>query len=344
MLKVTLYGKPSYAYSIINKAITQVKHSADLNLELVEIEDTETIVAKGIGKIPAVGLGEEEHSIDEATVQDFKEGIILKILQAADYGSLQRIIVPLDNSSSSLNALVFARMIAEQNGGIVTAINFLDTSSRFYNRPNQITVQSVVAPIQKAVSDKFSTNIQSLRTAKSDLPIEPIFLTSDPLETIIELSNARPNNLLILGYHPEHHILEGIEFRDLPKVACPVLLLPVSWEPQEIKNILYYAESTLPSSSTDEIKLEDPKFLSNGPMQKATNGIIKSTWFPSTNSKKDFFPDNKELTALKNYCINTEVDMLVINRRREPLKKENNYIRLSEVFLLEIGCPLLLRS
>lgn len=299
MTALTIYGKPTYAYSVLKNAISSTIKEANLGVYLHENHNTSDILSRGISKIPAVSINQKIHNITDEAIHNYVDKVVLRLLEQEDFGSLLRIIVPVNNACSSLHGLIYAKKLSTQLNSIVTAINYVDNATEQHRTHSQITVDTVDS-YQNGTTE-FAKNLYLLRDDNNLLPVQPKFIARNPSQLITNMANARKNNLVILSYDPRTELLDGLEIEQLTAIDCPIIIVPRNYSSSCISNILYYTNNT--HSQIGDITVKNITGL------EFVNKNIQLTTL-STLHKPVL--SNENLTVLKKHCDETEVDLITV--------------------------------
>lgn len=143
----------------------------------------------------------------------------------------QRILVPVDISEHSGEALQYARHVAEYSGGTVHPLHVVPTDetdlllrdvyeAREGTRVNHVTAEKVANQKLRALAQEHLSGV----------PYETeLHVSGDPATTILEVERAVGADLLIMathGFHGIFHLLLGsLTEKMMRESSCPVLSL-----------------------------------------------------------------------------------------------------------------------
>ena len=133
-VRVSIYGKASSAYLSLKSAV--LSHSVDRvpSIELAEVSDTSKFIDENLKRIPACKVNERWVLPDEGEHAHFIGRVKFAISMEQQRSVLQNILVPIDLSKNSANALLYAAALAKE----------LDL---------QVTILHVIHPVQATSID-----------------------------------------------------------------------------------------------------------------------------------------------------------------------------------------------
>jgi nucleotide-binding universal stress UspA family protein len=143
----------------------------------------------------------------------------------------QNVLVPVDISEHSVEALGYARRIAEYSGGTVYPLHIVPTDetelllrdvyeAREGARANHITAEKVAGQKLNRLAQEYLSGVRY----QAELHV-----SGDPATTILEVERAVGADLLIMathGFHGVFHLLLGsLTEKMMRESSCPVLSL-----------------------------------------------------------------------------------------------------------------------
>ena len=136
--------------------------------------------------------------------------------------SLKRILVPIDFSSPSLEALRYAKRLAGQSGAsidllfVAEHVIYMGDSVAFPNPPMLEEMKGKLTGLARDEVDEL-------------VPIYPHVLTGKPFAEIVKLAHDRASDLIVIGTHGRtglRHVLIGSTAEQVVRRApCPVLVV-----------------------------------------------------------------------------------------------------------------------
>ena len=141
----------------------------------------------------------------------------------------ERILVPLDGSEHSINALKKAIQIAEKHEGKITLLHAYTT--HVVSLPKEY-VMTETTPETVDISSEVGANILADAEAKAEnagVQVETLLAMGQPVEKIVEASESGKFDLIVIGARglsPIKEILLGSVSHGVASHArCPVLIV-----------------------------------------------------------------------------------------------------------------------
>ncbi|HON17843.1 MAG TPA: universal stress protein [Salinivirgaceae bacterium] len=164
---------------------------------------------------------------------------------------MKSIIVPVDFSESSLNALRFAVQIAETVEAKLHLIHVIQSRKSVVSYLNDTNIKTNESLAQKAL-DELVTNLRS----KTAVPLEAKVYVGNIFNEISNVAKYNEASLIVIGTHG----LSGIEdlwigstaYKVINNSPCPVLSIRQTFEVRPIKRIV------LPIDYTPETRQKVP--------------------------------------------------------------------------------------
>ena len=144
---------------------------------------------------------------------------------------IKKILVPIDYSQASLNALEFAITIAASNKACLQILHVHDT----------MYAGEEVSPIEKppVIRDAMAGNIQSAHGIKTEI----IFTEGIVGQAIVKTVFENNIDMVIMGSHGDNgyrdFFIGSNSYYTIKRAACPVLLIPEQNKWNEFRKILF---------------------------------------------------------------------------------------------------------
>lgn len=138
---------------------------------------------------------------------------------------LERILVPVDFSDCSLDALEYAALVAQRSKAALTLLHVLEPISYGldFTFPHKATRESIKAGHTKRVGDLVSA------LASAGVPSECLIVGGLPTDSILDAARKQPADLIVMGTHGRrglsHALFGSIAEAVLRKSSCPVLMV-----------------------------------------------------------------------------------------------------------------------
>lgn len=138
---------------------------------------------------------------------------------------LERILVPVDLSDCSLDALEYAALVAQRSKAALTLLHVLEPVSYGldFTFPQRAKRESIKSGHAKRLSDLVSA------LASAGVPSEFLILGGLPTDSILDAARKQPADLIVMGTHGRrgfsHALFGSIAELVLRKSSCPVLMV-----------------------------------------------------------------------------------------------------------------------
>ncbi|MDH4083592.1 MAG: universal stress protein [Nitrospira sp.] len=142
-----------------------------------------------------------------------------------DPAGLERILVPVDFSDCSLDALEYAALVAQRSKASLKLLHVLEPISYGldFTLPHRAKRESIKAGHTKRLSDLVS------RLATAGVPSELLIMGGLPTDSILDAARTQPADLIVMGTHGRrglsHALFGSIAESVLRKSSCPVLMV-----------------------------------------------------------------------------------------------------------------------
>lgn len=138
---------------------------------------------------------------------------------------LTRILVPVDFSDCSLDALEYAALVAQRSRASLKLLHVLEPISYGldFTLPHRAERESIKAGYAKRLSDLASA------LASAGVPSEFLMVGGPPTDSILDAARTQAADLIVMGTHGRrglsHALFGSIAESVLRKSSCPVLMV-----------------------------------------------------------------------------------------------------------------------
>lgn len=355
MIDITLYGKQSSVYQYLKMHVKNLADKAGIDLAIKEVNDTEVFIEEDIMSIPTVKLENEYRSIGKKSVNRFINEVNEWVLGKEDFGNLKKIYVPIDFSDASVNAVRYAKEMAEFSSGVISLVH------SYY--PTPVTVGDVtyidpeIENIQRDNLKKFKTQIseEGYFDSPNSIIIDSEFLTGFPVPELVSLSKRDENMLMIMGAKGKSNLkkLFGSVSTDVAmKSACPVLLVPEGTKFKPYRKIVFcsndldidaYAIEELikvaaPYNADIEVIHVDQQ---DGYQEHELMNLI-TNYYPKKKVSFQLIDGESKLEAILTHVENNNADLTVMSRASRGLIGDLFHSSLTKKIILRAATPLLI--
>ncbi len=239
-IKVSLYGKPSSSYLSLKSEVLQLPSKGAPKVQLTEVSDTSKFLAENIRRIPACKVNDRWILPDDDHAH-YIGRVKFAISMEQQKSLIQNILVPIDLSDNSSNALCFAAGFAQDLG-------------------LPLTVLHTVHPVQGSPADASFSATQMIANRKknveqfvADLAMDHphlISLQNAVTKTtvglasteIIHYSKEKPGTIVIMGATGSNHIKQlfgSVSLSVINQASVPILIVPGDSTYQRTTKIVY---------------------------------------------------------------------------------------------------------
>lgn len=138
---------------------------------------------------------------------------------------LERILVPVDFSDCSLDALEYAVLIAQRSQASLKLVHVLEPIS--YGLDFALPHKAKQDSIKAGHTNRLSDLVSALTSA--NVPSEFLMLGGLPTDSILDAARKQPADLIVMGTHGRrglsHALFGSIAESVLRKSSCPVLMV-----------------------------------------------------------------------------------------------------------------------
>ena len=239
MAHLKLYGQPTSTVEYFKMMVRKNAERANINLNIEEVTDVSTFIKENINTIPTVKLNEHiQMSFDGIDINAFIQEVNFALLNDENFGSMKKIIVPVDFSKCSENALIFALNLAKAINGTIEICH--------YYRPHGSDIYEIEMNDTKSIYEKqFNTLVETVKNLEgkdidSPVSIKSQFTVGFPVQEIIKKAEE-DDAIIIMGTTGESgskNFFGSISTDVAQKTHKPILLIPKNMEFASFKKIV----------------------------------------------------------------------------------------------------------
>jgi len=330
MFKISIKGKNESSDEFIKLMFIENANRAGINLKINDDLTMEEVEKKGITNLPAINVNGVFKSKENEDIIDFFRVVNSLILKERDYGTMKKIIVPIDFSDNSLNALEYAKAIAKSFNGVIMLISVFDNSVSMIEEMN-FSSHELIKNHKKQLDDL--RNELNLSFAKDDWHsplIESEFKVGNVADCIMQYAEENENSMIVMGSRGETDLLDKIFGTISTAVAekskVPVLIIPPNVSFKQVNHLVYCSndiglDKDQMLNVVDVVKRCKPHIHllhidNENRYYKAMEllDLLKPNYLPGMVSYDLVFGDDKE-KALSDYCNNKSIDMIALSKK-----------------------------
>lgn len=335
-IDIVVYGTETSSLQLIVDLLDEKLVEAELDHRITVVTEVSEFLKKGISSVPAIGYNGGP-IVPLRSISSFNKAfrnVVNDILEENNYGSLPKILVPTDFSSTALNALLFAHRLATKLNAVTKVLHVYFPSSRDMK---ESTILGYDAALQhktrlKEIVDKVNIDWGS-DMLKAGL-IGKEFRTGFPAENIMESAMENNVDLIVMGTTGDSSTIKkwfgSVSTKVGIEAEVPVLLVPKEAKYREIKNILYAydrfevdkicIENILPLAKRLDANIH---FVHVDSHENKNPGYYLSEFlegkFDTSKVKINQLETQEVAKAINDYALTHEIDLIVVGRDERTL-------------------------
>ncbi len=173
MVQMTIYGKQSSVYEYLKMKISDSAKMAGLELQLNEINDTAVFVEEKLMQIPAVKIDGNLIYNSSSDINNYIMEVTDKLLKKENYGELKKVVVPIDFSDHSHNAVKFAIQLSKYMNCVIELVHYFRPRLSKY-----ATSGNTYELTEKESNEILKTYVDNLKKQNFNVPFSPKFIKS----------------------------------------------------------------------------------------------------------------------------------------------------------------------
>jgi len=356
IMEVKLFGKPSYSYEYLKSTIEDVIKMANLDIELNEVQETSEFIKEELNQIPAIKFNGEVKVFKNNSIKKFSKNVTQWILKKMDYGSLRKLIVPIDYSETSENALAYAKSLSEKQN------QFLELTHCYTPKVVGLNEQAIVdfkeEKFERENFKEYAASINQSWNGKDadEHLLDSQFLIGFPSDRLVQISREDAQNLIVIGSNGkagiEKRVFGSVTTNVATKSECPVLIVPPESNYKEIKNILYCCDDTRLDSQVIPGILDFSRGYN--PMIHLVHvseendydeSLIMDVWnklYHIDRVRYNKLVHKVQRNILKGYCEQNEIDLIVVARPQRGFLSNLLHKSFTKEMVIYTDTPLLI--
>ena len=325
-----LYGTQSSKYQYFKKQLTEHLEHAGIGEEVVEINSLDQIIKDKIESIPSV-ITSQGTVIKCQTDKDINEllnATMETVLKENNYGTMKKILIPVDFSDISLNAFTYGLDLANSIGAHVTVVHCLHPQygSHLVDMPSFINDQLNALVEENTHEQNYYGQSAFVETMiKERLAADGIIEMSKDFDMIVMGTKGTGNGI--------NKWIGSISKITAKKAKCPVLLIPPSASFQGIDKIFYPLKDKM--KEYDKIKwllnsLESELHIAHFDVNEVRNPLINEILEQQTKILKAknkwsivYTSDNTQDVPSKilEYLHAKDIDLIILEKGKEKISE-----------------------
>lgn len=336
LIDVKVFGAKSGNQEMLINNIKSYFEQAEIPYVLIEETEATIFVEKGIDSQLAVQLNSQEIipiSMNGAGLNKLRKSMTA-ILTKNNFGKMSKVIVPIDFSETSVNALQYGHKLASDMNAVTKVLHVYSPSKTDLKEAVYVDVD-----FEKLRENHFNEFIQNidfdpeLDIMKSSL-LGSEFKTGFPGEKIIDSVSENNAEMIIMGSTGDSSRIKkwfgSVSTNVMNESPVPVLLVPQGVKYGGIKNVLYaYDDYETDKDCIDEVLSFAKKFDANIHFIHVRKENDNNPGFYIWDLVENKYPLEKIqtlqlepqsiTTAINDYAITHEIDMMVFGTKERNL-------------------------
>lgn len=336
MIKLKLYGQPTSTYEYAKMRVLEEVEKAGVKYELLEVNDVNEFINEGIKSVPTFKVnGNLEINYRKNTdLDEFVRSTVENILKHEDYGTMAKIIVPIDFSKSSENALRYAYEMAVAQNKVIKLLH------AYHPMSIDIDGVSIIDPhvenIKRKQLKQLSFKKKQLEALGPKVPyVDEEFRVGFAVEEIVDLSDDDSTDMIVMGSTGRGSAIKkwfgSVSLEVMKKAKAPVLIVPPSAEYKGISNVLYATDNPMVDTVVLEalaelmkpfhiklhlVHVNDQK---NSPSEHANILKLLGSFYSPDQMAYNEIAGHDVASTIDNYAKEHQIDMIVMTRKKRTL-------------------------
>ena len=239
---------------------------------------------------------------------------------------IKKILVPVDFSPVSLNALDTAIAIGKRQHAMLSIIHVVENTYVLFPPEAGNVAGTILPELIKNANDSLSDLAKKLGT-KNDLAISPIIQSGNPADEVCRWAHHKEIDLIVMGTHGASGLREFFigsnAYRVVKNSPCPVITIPGDNQWLDFKKILFPIR--LVHNALEKYDIVRPIIRQNG-SSLLISGIVKNNNPTGLNEMKTIVDSvKKKLTeddvicgSDVHYCENVARQVINISEVEKP--------------------------
>jgi nucleotide-binding universal stress UspA family protein len=353
---IKIYGTRTSRFQLTEDFIKKFLDKAAVDYVLEEVTDIQQFLQNDVNFIPAVQI-DNEIPIPLNNNGGFNRSlrkIIQEILEKTNYGKLERFIIPIDFSESSLNAYHYANRLARFNGEILTLAHIYASTS------TDISQSLIVEPrLKKQREEQLKNLVNELNkewvgSIMNANLVTGTFDVGFPGEKIVSMAKNTKAKYIIMSSSCDQNTIKkvfgSVSIDVMKNATCPVLIIPPTVVFSPIKKILFACENPI----EDLLSLAQIEGIAKifSSQIKVLHVRKKDTPPCDFDHKKiksighldiefDQIESNNKKKAIKNYIAKNKIDLVVVKPKKRPFLENVFHRSVSKYLSIYSELPLM---
>lgn len=244
ILDITVLGATTTAHQMAVSTINQYLRDAHIPFTLREETDVSVFIEEGVESIPAIKVGNQLLPLRQnGSFNRSLRDAVNTILRRYNYGSIPKIVIPVDFSDTSINAFMYGHRLASDLGAVTKALHVYFPTSRELSQSTVLDVD--FAAVREGYLDEFISKVDldwGSDLLKASL-IDKDFRTGFPGEEILDSIEDNGAAYVIMGSTGDSNRIKkwfgSVSTKVMNDAEVPVLLVPEQASYKGVHKVMY---------------------------------------------------------------------------------------------------------
>lgn len=350
-----LYGIQSLEFLLLQNSITDVANYAGLDIKLSVESNIDVFIRDGVLRIPAVRIDDELlDKGEQESLPNYMRSLSTRLLKKTNFGNMKKIIIPIDFSETSENALVYGLHLAKTLGAMIEVMHVYHPQIQAADY-----LDEEVDSQEQYRREKFDEFVNGIESRWFGEPtgqiIQSKFCIGFAADQLIKASSDEKETLIVMGSSGSSPGVKKFIGSVSTKVAlyakCPVYIIPPGATYLPLSNVVYCSKET---SMDSELALQVIELVkSNNPIvhllhvgfedQYRMKSLFEvwSQHYPSSKIKDVSVSFDNEGTRITKYCKSNEADLVILARKERTFLEELFHKSVTKDLVISALQPLL---
>ncbi len=336
VIEIKVYGTKSSNQQMVVNELKSVLIKAQIPFVLTEETDVTAFIKKGIESVPAIQYDDHE-IIPLRSNGNFKHSLrksISSLLDSKQFGHLNKMIVPIDFSNTSRNALRYAYHLAEKIDKVVKALHVYHPSSQ--DMRDAVYIHTDFSSMKKKYLEEWVQSAQSSwqHDQNESVYMVPEFSVGFPTDKILDSAKENKAELIVMGTTGDSNRMKrwfgSVSSNVLNESPVPVLFIPPNASYSGINKIIYaYDSYNIDKSCIDALLQFATSFLPEIQFLHVSKTGNDNPGYYITDLIGDRYPIDKFQTiqikssniseTLINYALDQQADLMVFGTESKTM-------------------------
>lgn len=315
--------------------LSDILLKAHIPFSIREITDVSVFLQKGVQSVPAIQMDDDliYGLKSNGSFSNSLRTALMNILSTANYGDLPKIVIPIDFSDTSVNALSYGHRLATDMGAVTKTLYAYvpDPTEVLSTGKGQDEIlaerKKELEHLTSALNTDWASDILKVSMAEAECVV------GFPTEQIVSAADRNNAALIILGTTgaaKSKEIFGSVSTSVIDASAVPILLIPEQAKYTGVNRIAYaYQDEKIDQHCLTQVADFCRHFNTELHLVHVVRAASTSTYDPSS-AIKNLYPtdllhmhivedDNDPARALSSFAVDHHIDILAVGTKKKNL-------------------------